>query len=110
MVFGWFKEKGEGIPLQVRDSNDYAGVGGINYKTAERLRVHSYSMYDADQQGRYRFNGDEIEISKGNSNIWISVACGAIFPSEPNNIIRIDYATQAELGVKAGDTVYVRKR
>ena len=103
-------EKEEGIPLQVHEPyNGDAGEGRISSDTQEELHVRSYSIEDVAEDGTRSRNGDEIEI-KGNSNGWISVDCGQLFPNEPNNIIRIDDATQAALGVKVGDTVNVRKR
>ena len=103
-------EEVEGIPLTALEPyNGDVGEGRISDDTQKKLHVQAYSMEDVAEDGTRTFNGDEIEI-KDNSDRWISVACGQLFPGEPNNIIRIDHATQSALGVKAGDTVNVRKK
>ena len=83
--------------------------GRISSDTQKELHVRAYSGEDVAEDETRSRNGDVIEI-KGNSNRWISVDCGQLFPNEPNYIIRIDDVTQGELGVKVGDTVNVRKR
>ena len=103
-------EKEEVISLTVmKPYNGDQSEGRISSDTQKELHVRAYSGEDVAEDETRSRNGDVIEI-KGNSNRWISVDCGQLFPNEPNYIIRIDDVTQGELGVKVGDTVNVRKR